>query len=449
MGTLLACFCALNTGRAAEVDFVPRGSWQGAGSISGVVVTNNRAYVIDAAHSGVSPCTLHVLDLTTPDSPTILGSQVSTRSIRQISVEGRHAFVTSYDPVEHDGEFQILDVSTPSNIRVVGRQPVSGLTGFALAGGRAFLTRSVKQLQLGEPTQVGAALAVLDIRDPTQMEDLGTFVLPSETLGGGILSPWVVNGPFGYANYGFQWLAFDLSNTNYDTGWTSFSPPGGPRLISTSWMLPIIDVAFVGTVACALRQVQWNTGTGWLTHRFHLMDVADPRKPVELGVIDLGTAHSMDVIGHRAYIAGNDPNYDHGELWAIDISDPTAPLLVGASGLGDQSLFPERRGDPTDSLRRVAASDGLLHVAAGEAGLLIFEPRVSDRLRITPPLVNSAGEAQFRLSAPPGRLVRIQRSDNLREWLDWKQVTPGDNPVQVNDPEAGLNARSFYRAVSP
>lgn len=62
-----------------------------------------------------------------------------------------------------------------------------------------------------------------------------------------------------------------------------------------------------------------------------------------------------------------------------------------------------------------------------------------------------AGARPVRLvvTGPAGEPARIQRSENLREWDDWHNVTLIENGSELQVPDPDLESQRFYRVVSP
>ncbi len=68
-------------------------------------------------------------------------------------------------------------------------------------------------------------------------------------------------------------------------------------------------------------------------------------------------------------------------------------------------------------------------------------------LRIGPAKVRSDGSSQLPVSGPNGQTVRVQRSTNLVDWVDWQTVTLNGSVKELLDgPAAGIPFR-FYRVV--
>lgn len=127
-----------------------------------------------------------------------------------------------------------------------------------------------------------------------------------------------------------------------------------------------------------------------------VIDVSDPRHPVQIGSIDTYDARavhvhavranaptgravvcsSSDVVGaYYAYVADMEAG-----IKVIDVSDPTGPLLIGEKDLGDKTYD-------------VVFRDGLLFAASGTVGLQILD--LSDAANpATLGSVNTPGTAQ-------------------------------------------------------
>jgi hypothetical protein len=67
-------------------------------------------------------------------------------------------------------------------------------------------------------------------------------------------------------------------------------------------------------------------------------------------------------------------------------------------------------------------------------------------LRIGPAKVRSDGSIQLPVSGPNGQTVRVQRSTNLVDWVDWQTVTLNGTVKELLDAPAAIPLR-FYRVV--
>jgi hypothetical protein len=96
----------------------------------------------------------------------------------------------------------------------------------------------------------------------------------------------------------------------------------------------------------------------------------------------------------------------------------------------------------------VSVAGDKVFVAAGADGLVILNTIIPP-LRFEPLAHFDTGAFSFSLSGPFGHSARLQRSENLRDWLDWQIVTLGNSAIEVVDTNVSGNAHRYYRAVNP
>ncbi|MEM6794589.1 MAG: hypothetical protein AAF725_11460 [Acidobacteriota bacterium] len=123
------------------------------GAASRLAVEGNRAYVLNRFVTGVDD--VRVFDISTPDLPTEIGS--FSRGSRDLQVVGTTAYVLS------TSGFRILDVSDLSSISEIGHWPAgisSPLVGLLVQGDRAYVG-------------VDPGVVALDISDPTTPQEIG------------------------------------------------------------------------------------------------------------------------------------------------------------------------------------------------------------------------------------------------------------------------------------
>ncbi len=200
-------------------------------------------------------------------------------------------------------------------------------------------------------------LYTVDIADPTKPTIVGltspAAAAPCE--GGGL----ALEGCTAAAAWGKAGLAlFDVCQD-------------GPAVLVERFSLPddegeeplrFVDVALAGDVAYVAAD-----DTSGITSDFALvLDVSSPETIVELGRLQMdGKANGLLASGSRVFVAGASllPGDSIGRVWAINVSDPTAPALE------------ERLTVPGRPSRLLVDGDDL-YVASGTSGL--------HALRLTP-----------------------------------------------------------------
>ena len=100
----------------------------------------------------------------------------------------------------------------------------------------------------------------------------------------------------------------------------------------------------------------------------------------------------------------------------------------------------------------------------GDGGIFLLGPfrlandrwpyAVNRLIEYGPPTLNAMefySTSGFRLSASlvEGQVYRLQTSTNLREWADFRTLTGLSSPVVVDDSDAKLLSRRFYRIITP
>jgi hypothetical protein len=142
-----------------------------------------------------------------------------------------------------------------------------------------------------------------------------------------------------------------------------------------------------------------------------------------------GFVHALAVHGGYAFLSESG-----GIIEAIDVSNPALPVLAGEiQNVSGNALW----------------WDGeTLLVAAGLDGLLAFRAAAPAlRLAVTAgPLPDGL---HLRIEGAAGQAARIQRSENLADWTDWKTITLEDAPSFLIDDTLSDSGHLFYRAVTP
>lgn len=208
----------------------------------------------------------------------------------------------------------------------------------------------------------------------------------------------------------------------------------------------------------------------------HVIDVSDPAQPRRVGGYRDGLAHGVAVSGHYAYLAEGPrdgrSNSAGGGLVILDVNDPSSPKRVGvfASGtfvgkvsvsgnyayvdgmqvidISNPSEPKSVGGNPIVSTASLAVSGGLIFAAAPDGhGLAILDLFRPFGLELIPE--HTSNRLRVRMNGPRGVNVRIQRSSDLIDWMNWQSTVLGGSPRDVSDAMAGPAQGRFYRAITP
>jgi hypothetical protein len=254
-----------------------KGNYDTSGSVSGVQVVGNYAYVADG-YSG-----LQIIDISNPTTPTLKGNYDTSGAAVGVQVVGNYAYVA-----DGGSGLQIIDISNPTTPTLKGNYDVYGsVFRVQVVGNYAYVTN------------YGFGLQIIDISNPTAPTLKGNYDTSGYAVGVQVV------GNYAYVaddSSGLQII--DISNPttptlkgNYDT---------------TSIARGVQVVGNYAYVADGLSGLQ-------------IIDISNPTTPTLKGNYDTsGFAVGVQVVGNYAYVA----DFTSG-LQIIDISNPTTPTLKG------------------------------------------------------------------------------------------------------------------------
>lgn len=409
----------------------PFPGWAFAG---GVTASGNLVFVADGSPG------LTILDVSQPGQIEVV-SEVFALNSYYVEVRGSHAYLTGYDGL------RIVDISDPTVPVIAGSAQggSNGLWGFAVVGNYLYAGGYMDGLKIYDISSPTAPVEVNTIAPPLALDvvesngllhvadgyELSVYELTDPTapgsLGAAVVDPIriAVSGTNVYgACHEDGLLVVDVSNpTNpVETGsipgthWTlsvaateslMFAPGriGEIRVFDTSNPSIPIQISVAET-----QGAMWDlevagdvlfVATG---SSFRRIDISDPHAPVEIGAHGNG-AIGMEISGDKIYLAASD------KLEIFDISNPASPLFRGRVTL-------------LDDARKVAVTNDHAYVRVAGHGLQIVE--VSDPTH--PTVVGGYGDGEyFNDVAASGNHVYVASSEGLHI-LD---VTVPGTPVRV------------------
>jgi len=313
--------------------------------------------------------TLDVVDVQNPSNPVVVGSIKLPGSIQEIAVKDGYAYVADYSnwltpPPRSPGGLRVVDVSDPTNPRLVARSEspeglrtglISGDYFFAVSNKRIGIVdistptvpSIVGQWEPSDPPIWNAALSgdylyvtlddykllVLDISDPVHPREVNSIFINARgriTLAGDLLIT---------AHRGLYQQAIDI---------VDISAPSFPRLIGGAhWRSAPSGLAISGK---HLFLADWSAG---LT----VIDISEPHGPHILGSLEIPVDSSpgcLEIIGDFAYLKTGKC------LHIIDISNPLQPALV-------------RDVDTEAAVGDIAVSGGIACMTLQDIGLVTFD----------------------------------------------------------------------------
>jgi type II secretory pathway pseudopilin PulG len=267
----------------------------GTQNVSEIDIGGDYAYFVTTNSSDE----LYIYDISTPSSPTYLGSIDIGGTVYGIDVEGSYAYLaTSHNSRELD----IIDISTKTSPVRVGSLNLSrGNNAYDVVvdGGYAYLVRDSGRDE---------EFFVIDISTPSSPFEVGAYEAGFD------INKVVVDGGYAYAatdSNSYELAVFDISTP------ASPSFAGGYNLSGND---NAEAIAFAGTLAAIGR-----SGGDQLA----FLDVSLPSSPSFFSEINIGsTVNDIVFDGTDAVFIGVDGNNVELQRW--DVSDPVSPILVFA-----------------------------------------------------------------------------------------------------------------------
>jgi hypothetical protein len=295
------------------------------GSAEAVDLVGGRAYVA-ASTDG-----LKIYDLGTP-TPVWQGTADDTFLGQAIAVAGGVAVVAGKSTATNTALLKVLDVSPPSDLRVVGQLGASAVPTFTAAALNSTGTLAV----IGRGS---SGIQILDLTNPAAPVVRGSYDTP------GTANAVALNST--------ATIAYVADGTG-DLQIVNIATPSAPTLLAS---LPLsglhIDIALAGPLAYLVNSV------GTLT----IVNVSTPSAPVFVtsrAPVAGAYGQRIAVEGTRAAVLANDATSAWLQSW--DLSLPTNPLFLGAVALG-----------PGGTGKGVALAGGRAYVAANSQGLQIYD----------------------------------------------------------------------------
>ncbi len=289
--------------------------------VGGVVIPSGRALQIVGelayvVQDSFGDAMVHVVDVSEPTTPSIIGSASVSGSPQDLTVRGSHVYVSkSNAPIE------IFDVSNPAEPESVGNALDSdNNAGLAIAGDDLLAT-----------TREG--LTVFDLSEPDDPISIATVSLPSDDFAGSI----TVVDSRAYLDRGFDGIhVIDVSN------------PATPTRLG---VLPISSVQNSVAVEGALMiTADGNRG-------LHTAAAGTPIASAAVAEVRFtGRPVTLVATETRTYVGTRSPN----ELWVVDTIDPLMSARDGGLVL-------------PSTPRELQVADGLVFAATERDGLLVID----------------------------------------------------------------------------
>ena len=400
-----------------QLRLILKGEWSEAGSdwsATSVQVVSNYAFVAELRWLDTNrPGRLAVLDLSNPTNPVPLGFYETSNQVKGVHVVGSLAYLaegTWRTGTNDPGALEIVDVRNPTNLVRLGGINTQGCARrVQVAGHLAYVSES----QHWTGSNLLGSLTVFDVSNPSNPIRVGAY----QTAGD--INDVQVAGIHAYVAGGnADLLVLDVSNpaspalvgsystnvVNPDTGL-----PGGPS----------VDVQVVGNYVFAASP-----------EGLHLFDVSTLENPLPIGSFIGPPTHLIHVAGKFGFVAFSFP-ISPGPTGYLGIFDARNLPALGSNGgvIGGTSWVASD----------VAVMDQYAYVAAGNAGLLVFEIKTVSSPSITS-VTREGNKLILSWAGVPG--LRLQRSESIdgERWLD---VPDSEGQSRIELPLS--NDHEFFR----
>jgi len=225
---------------------------------------------------------IKALDVTNPDSPTLLGELTTSGYFGQLKLSDDLMFVSALD----EG-LKIVDVSAPATMSITGQWSTLGAPNdVVVSDGKAYVANGAN------------GLLIADVSNPAQLDTIGTC-----SFSGGPMDIKLFGSTAYVATY-YTLVAVDVTDPAAPVVTWGTSADGYPQHLAISGHY----------LYSAARE-----------NGVYVYDLSDPMHPAKVRQVNtLGTSVDIVVDGNYAYVA----DLANGML-ILDISTPNDPYIVG------------------------------------------------------------------------------------------------------------------------
>ncbi len=304
----------------------------------GVAVSNDVAYV------GTDGGDIHIVDVSDPTRPQLIGSINVLLHCGELEISGNYLYAatTDYRQVSDEWESRlfVIDISIPRQPRILGSVEADGFVNLAVAGHMVYLAGST--VQVVDASRPNAPVVVGGIDTP--MVALCIAVSGDRlVVDGGMNSIYCIDVSDPHSPR----LIGSISNNEFNRRPQDFAVSDG-YILATDWKdltvldvhgsSPIAEVGRVRTSDARTHKIAVSDDMACMTGAhdlIYIFDIADPQKPKLLGHIDQSDQFTaMTLSGQYIYAA---------DFSGLKIFDSNAMNPVGVIGhvytrLGNSAL---------------------------------------------------------------------------------------------------------------
>jgi hypothetical protein len=268
---------------------------------------DNKIYLVTAnntGHGGSDP-EFYVLDVSNPNSPTLLGSLNLGATASAVIVSENYAYVAS---ASNNQELQIVNISNPSSPSLVGSYNAPGSSD----GADLFFSNNIIYLVTANNTS-GSEFYILNVSNPNSPTLLGSLNLGA-----------AANAVAVFGNYAYVASA----SNNQELEIINVSNPNSPSLAGSynaSGSSDALSVAVSGSTVY-LGRVN-NSGAELL-----ILNVSNPASVTLLGSYEVGgDLNDVYFDSNRVFLATSNNSQ---EFQLVNVANPAAPSQISSFDIG-------------------------------------------------------------------------------------------------------------------
>lgn len=313
------------------------GRWA-AGPPNAFTIENN---IIFTASGGI----LQTLDISDPSNPKLLGQVATSGIINDISKEGNYVYLA-----EGDSGLKVIDVSNPANLIQVSEILLTGPINKLIVNNQTLYVAEGGY----DGSQWTGGLRTLDVSDPFNPQPLGFYDSPNQSKFISLVGDYIymdkrfdetliidvsdLNNPILAGSFNTRLDNTFLSGNLLFIGMNIFdvSNPVNPiLLVETVFQGGAEDVTVSGDYAFITVWKIWD-GNTWREGQIRVFNISDPVNPTEIGFYEasgnvsmISIMNNVLIISEGVYPEDVSTSEEGSGLRFIDVSYPQLPKLIG------------------------------------------------------------------------------------------------------------------------
>jgi type II secretory pathway pseudopilin PulG len=266
-----------------------------------VYVSGNYAYLADSN-------ILRIIDITTPTTPTLVGSYTAGGVINGINISGDYIYLATASTTAELTVVNVTNKAAPVTADTLDLTSTSAGTSVYVDSNYAYVTRNLS-------TTSGAnELTIVNVTTPTNITLAGGFNMSAAA------NNVHVSGNFAYVATAITTAELTIVNV------TNKASPTSAGVYNSAGTVAAIDVDLVGTTAYLTENA--NAGGA----EFFILNVTNPASVTLIGTYEANAAvNGVEISGTNAFLG---TAITGAQVRILNITTPSAPTVLGSFNLG-------------------------------------------------------------------------------------------------------------------